>query len=308
MPSGRIDIHHHLIPSWYREAFERHGKSAGGWPTPDWSRASSLALMDELAIETALLSASAPGVNFGDRAEARSMARRVNEYAAEMVKDKPDRYGLFAVLPLPDMDGALAEVAFALDELGADGVGILSNIDGRYLGDPEFEPLWQELDRRGAVVFIHPEAPPMPMLKELPSPLLDFPFETTRTAVHMVTHGVMKRYTNVTVILAHAGGFIPFASERFAIAGRFSPDVTEEDMRTGMKRFYLDLALSSSPTSMPSLLSYADPTHLVYGSDFPFAPSQEFADMLDAYPLDTDQRAAVRRGNAERILPRLQSA
>ncbi len=149
---ARIDTHQHYLPQFYRDLLDSHGMDAGGWPTPDWSLEAALALMDDLQIATGVVSLSSPGVRFDDDETSRAVARRVNEFVAELVKDRPERFGLFASLPLPDVDGALAEIADAYDELHADGVVLLSNVDGIYLGDRAYEPVWEELNRRSAVV------------------------------------------------------------------------------------------------------------------------------------------------------------
>lgn len=303
---ARIDTHQHYVPDFYRDLLEAHGKDAGGWPTPAWSQTSALALMDELNIATGVVSLSSPGVRFDDDETSRTVAHRINDFGAELVKDRPDRFGLFASLPLPDVDGALAEIDRAFDELSADGVVLLSNVDGIYLGDGRYEPVWQELDRRSAVVFIHPDSPPMPMLPGMPSPILDFPFDTTRTAVHMVAHGVMSRYTNMKVILSHAGGFLPYAAYRFTGVSMFNDGIDSDEVLADLKRFYFDTALSSTPAAMPSLLSFADPTHITFGSDFPYAPtSDKITEMLDAADLDDTLRTGIDRKNAEALFPRL---
>lgn len=305
---ARIDTHQHYLPTFYRDLLDRHGMDAGGWPTPDWSRAAALALMDDLDIATGVLSLSSPGVRFDDDETSRRVARQINDFGAELVKDRPDRFGLFASLPLPDVDGALGEIAHAYDDLHADGVVLLSNVDGIYLGDPRYEPVWEELDRRAAVVFVHPDSPPMAMLPGMPSPLLDFPFDTTRSAVHMVANGVMSRHQNLKVILSHAGGFLPFSAYRFTGVSMFNDGITADQALTDLKRFYFDTALSSTPAAMPSLLAFADPTHITFGSDFPFAPTSKlFTDMLDDYQIDEVLRIGVDRGNAEALFPRLAS-
>ena len=305
----RIDVHQHLIPLAYRAVLDDRGLSAGGWPTPDWVPDSAIAMMDRRSIATGVLSLSAPGVHFGDGTAARSLARRVNEFGAELVKDRPDRFGQFAVVPLPDIDGALVEAAHALDVLHADGIVLLSNAHGRYLGDKEFEPLWAELDARAAVVFIHPTEPPIPRLDGLPSPLLDYPFDTTRTALHMVANGVMRRHTRLKVILSHAGGFLPYAAVRFAGAAQFIPEATSDEILTDLRRFYFDTALSGTPYALPSLVAFAAPGHILYGSDSPFAAEPwgvEFDAGLDAYPdWQPGQLHAVNRGNAEMLFSRL---
>lgn len=308
----RIDVHQHLLPPVYRAVMDRHGVTAAGWPTPAWDAASAIAMMDRRSIATGVLSISSPGTHFGDDAEARAVARDANTYAAELAKDRPDRFGFFAALPLPDVDGALAEAVHALDELHADGIVVLSNVRGRYLGDEAYEPLWAELDARGAVVFVHPDAPPTPMLDGMPGPVLDFPFDTTRTAVHMTLHGVLSRYTRMKVILSHAGGFLPYAAWRFTVGSRFNPGTTPEGIMTDLQRFYFDTALSSTPSALPSLLAFAAPGHVLYGSDFPFAPEDTgvlFDSMLDGYEgFEPGQLDAIDRGSAEALFPRLTGA
>jgi 6-methylsalicylate decarboxylase len=312
MTPGRIDVHQHLIPTRYRRALDERGLTAGGWPTPDWDPDSALAMMDRRGIATGVLSISAPGVHFGDDDAARQLARAVNEEHAELVAAHPDRFGQFAVLPLPDVDGAVAEAVHALDVLGADGVVVLSSAGGTYLGDPLFDPLWRELDARAAVVFVHPTAPPgLPMLPGLPSPLLDFPFDTTRAALQMATRRVLGRHPRVRVILSHAGGFVPFVATRLAGAAFFTEDVGEEEILDELRGFYVDTALSATPTALPSLTAFFPPGHVLYGSDFPFAPEQ-WGTSFDRY-LDEALRAGVPvlegvdRATAESLLPRLRS-
>lgn len=305
----RVDTHQHYIPDFYRSDMEAHHLSAGGWPTPDWSVEGAIALMDAEHIATGVVSVSSPGTHFGDDGKARDLARRVNEFGAELVKDRPDRFGLFASLPLPDVDGSIAEAAYAFDELRADGVVLMSNVRGRYLGDSAYEPLWAELERRDAVVFIHPDAPPMQMLERMPSPILDFPFDTTRTALHMVANGVFRRHPGLRVILSHAGGFLPYAAYRFTGVAAFHEGITPETVLEDLRRFYFDTALSSSPATLPSLTAFADPTHITFGSDYPFAPAtHEFDVMLDGSDLADDLKTAINRGNAQLLFPRLATA
>ncbi|MFJ6541680.1 amidohydrolase family protein [Streptomyces sp. NPDC091385] len=256
-------------------------------------------------------SVTSPGVHLGDDADARELARAVNEYGAEVVKDRPDRFGHFASIPLPDVDAAVAEAVYALDVLGADGVVLMSNAHGKYLGDADFEPLWAELDRRSANVFVHPAQPPMTLLPGTPAPLADYVFDTTRTALNMVLNGVMDRYRNVRVILSHGGGFLPYAAYRFSglTATVVDPERDAEDIVRALKRFYFDTALSASPSALPSLLAFAEPGHVLYGSDWPFAPTEAgsyYNHFLETYPdFAPGQAAAVNRGNAEALFPRL---
>ncbi|WP_018331836.1 amidohydrolase family protein [Actinomycetospora chiangmaiensis] len=307
---GRIDVHQHLIPTRYRRALDERGLTAGGWPTPDWDPDAALAMMDRRGIATGVLSISAPGVHFGDDAQARELARAVNEECAELVRAHPDRFGQFAVLTLPDVEGAVAEAVHALDVLGADGVSLLSNAGGAYLGDPSLDPLWEVLDERAAVVFVHPTVPPgLPMLPGLPSPLLDFPFDTTRAALQMAARKVLARHPRVRVILSHAGGFVPFVASRLAGAAQLVEGITEDDILDELRSFYVDTALSSAPSALPSITAFLRPGHLLYGSDSPFAPdswSARFDHVLDeALGAGDPVLAGVDRANAEALLPRL---
>ena len=312
MSADRIDVHQHLIPARYRQALDEEGLTAGGWPTPPWDPEAALAMMDRRGIATGVLSISAPGVHFGDDAAARTLARAVNEEHAELVAKHPDRFGQFAVLTLPDVEGAAAEAVHALDVLGADGVIVLSNAGGTCRGDPSVEPLWEVLDERGAVVFVHPTAPPgLPMLPNLPSPLLDFPFDTTRAALQMATRRVLARHPRMRVILSHAGGFVPFVASRLAAAAMFTEGVSGADILDELRSFSVDTALSATPTALPSVTAFFPPGHVLYGSDFPFA-AEEWGITFD---LELDE--AVRQGhpvlegvdrrNAEALLPRLRT-
>ncbi|WP_105972610.1 amidohydrolase family protein [Streptomyces geranii] len=305
----RIDVHQHLIPPERARAMA--GRASGlGWPAPVWDEESALAMMDRRSIATGMLSYAAPLAAPDDPAGARTGARSVNEYTAQLVGKRSDRFGMFAVLPLPDVAGALAEAAHALDELNADGVMVLSNAQGHYLGDPAFEPLWAELDHRSAVVFVHPTAPPGRPDPELPpAPLVDFPYDTSRTALHLAMRGVPRRYPRMRMILPHAGGFLPYAAHRLALAGHLAPDTTPEDILADLRRFYFDTALAGSPATLPSLLAFADPERILFGSDFPMLPeewSTGFDNGLDTYAgWGPGQLHAVNRGNAEKLFPRL---
>ncbi|MFC9293670.1 amidohydrolase family protein [Streptomyces sp. NPDC057011] len=310
-PPARIDVHQHVIPPDRSRAIGERA-AAIGWPAPAWDERSALAMMDRRSIATGVLSYAAPLAAPDDPVGARNSARSVNEFTAELVKDRPERFGQFAALPLPDVDGALIEAAYALDVLHADGVMVLSNAHGRYLGDPAFEPLWAELDARAAVVLVHPTAPPGTMVPGLPSPLVDFPYDTARTALHMAVNGVPGRYPRLKLILPHAGGFLPYAAQRFAVAAHLHPGSTPQGLLSELRRFYFDTAISAGPAALPSLLAFAAPGHVLYGSDFPMLPEEwgtGFDTGLDDYPHWQDgQLHAVNRGNAELLIPRLAQA
>ncbi len=304
----RIDTHHHIVPAAYAAWLKRKGmEAAGGLPIPQWSADSALALMDKYRIRTAIMSISTPGVHLGDDAEAREKAREVNEYAAEVVRKNPSRFGFFATLCLPDVKGSLDEVAYALDRLHADGVVLLANIRGVYLGDRAFDSLFDELNRRKAVVFVHPSQlygvdPP----KGIPPYIADFLLDTTRAAVRLAGSGTRARCPAWKVILSHAGGFVPYAAYR--IAGAASPKRDFADGLAQLQKFYLDLALSGSPTVLPSLMAFAKPDHVLYGTDWPYAADAivgAFTERYEGYSFDNARRASIDRGNAEALFPSL---
>jgi 6-methylsalicylate decarboxylase len=309
--ANRIDVHQHVVPPFWADALPSHGGDPSGWESPSWSFDDAIAFMDSQQIATGILSLTAPNVVGWAKAERREMARRVNEYTAGLVSNRPHRFGNFATLSLPDVEGALAEIAYAFDHLHADGVILLSNYEGRYLGDPAFEPLWAELDRRAAVVFIHPGKPEIAAIDGIPGPIVDYPFDTTRTAVQMVLNGVLDRFSKVQVILAHAGGFLPYASHRFAeLAAAVRPNAPTADvLLQKFKRFFFDTALSTGPAALPTLLAFAGAGQILYGSDLPYAPAAvgaSFTAKLDAYAdITHEQRAAIHNTNGLGLFPRL---
>ncbi|MEM5386742.1 amidohydrolase family protein [Paraburkholderia phymatum] len=308
---NRIDVHQHVVPPFWADALPSHGGDPSGWHMPTWSPESAIAFMDKLQIATGVLSLTAPGVQGWAAHEKRDIARRVNEYTADIVARYPARFGHFVTIPLPDMTGALLEIDHAFDALNADGVALLSNYGGQYPGDPAFEPMWAALDRRRAVVFVHPAKPGIETLRGMPGPMLDYPFDTTRAAVQLVLNGVIGRYPNVRVILSHAGGFLPYVAYRCAeLAPSVRADVPlTDDLLVLFQRFYFDMALSSSPVALPSLTAFAKPGHILYGSDYPYAPASvgaSFTEMFDAYDgLSSEQHAAINRDSALELFPRL---
>jgi predicted TIM-barrel fold metal-dependent hydrolase len=309
----RIDVHQHVVPPFYAQALASHGGDPSGSVTPDWSPERALDFMDSQQIATGILSVSTPSVVGWAQSERRQMARRINEYTADLVAGQPGRFGSFATLPLPDVGGAVEELGHALDTLHADGVVLMASYAGKYLGDPAFEPLWAELDRRHAVVFEHPGdtpgQPPLPPAAGVAPPMIDFPFETTRTGVQLVLNGVLDRYPQVRVILSHAGGFLPYASLRFAELARvFQHDAPSPDaILASFRSFYFDTALSAGPT-LPTLKAFAGPGHILFGTDSPYdhGVSAAFTAALDAdNSLTADDQAAISHRNAQALFPRL---
>jgi len=314
----RVDVHHHLVPTPYRSELRRLGISeVAGREVPEWSPELSLGVMDRHGIEMAVLSVSAPGVHFGDDAEARALARRCNESSAEIVAANPMRFGLFASVPLPDVDGALEEVTYALGTLGADGVVVLSSYaDGSYLGDPRFDDLMVELDRRAAVVFIPPAIPTAAdhMALDIPIFAMEFTFDTTRAAFNLAYTGALERYPNIRFILAHAGGTVPYLVERFDLLWFQDPELAERAPKGGsayMRSLFYDTALSANPHALRSLAELVGPDRVLFGSDYPFAPelaTEMQVSGLNAYDGYGDgDRRQVERSTALTLLPTLAS-
>jgi 6-methylsalicylate decarboxylase len=213
----RIDVHHHIMPPRYAAWLKDKGVRPGGVDVPDWSPHAGLHLMDAVGIRASILSLSTPGVWFGDAIEAERWAREVNEYTAEVVSEHPDRFGFFATVTLPDVQTAIKAADHAYEQLGADGIVLLANNDGRYLGDAAFAPLLQHLNERRAVVFIHPGELPAAPVEGIPSFTADFLLDTTRSAISLVLSGALQRYDRIRFILAHAGGFVPYIADRILL-------------------------------------------------------------------------------------------
>ncbi len=313
----RIDVHAHYMPAGYRAAAEAAGYAhPDGIPgLPHWDKTLAVDMMDGLNIRTAMLSISSPGVHFGDDAAARKLAREVNEEGAKVASDHPGRFGLFAALPLPDIDGALAEAAYAFDTLGADGVAVETNHHGMYMGDRRLDPLFAELNRRRAVVFMHPTSPTCPCCQTLslgyPRPLLEFMFETTRAVMNLLLTGTLDRFPDIRLIVPHAGAAVPVLADRvIGLAPAFLPEPVDPDhFFATLRRLYYDLAGYPLPRLAPALLQIADPARIFYGSDWPFTPLPivtRLAGEIDRTALfDAATRRRVLHDNALDLFPRL---
>jgi predicted TIM-barrel fold metal-dependent hydrolase len=322
----RIDVHTHFVPDGYRAVLARHGLDMiAGTPVPDWSAELHEEFMRRWGIATAVVSISDPGVYFGDTAEARETARLVNEEAAALIASGSDRWGAFASLPLPDVPAAVSELQHALDALKLDGVALLSNVDGVYLGDPALADLYAELDRRQAVVFVHPAVPVERPKLLYPPFLFEFTFDTTRAFVNLMYLGVFQNYPAIRWIFAHAGGTLPYLAFRLSL-GAFNEFVAPnvpDGPPAYYARAYYDTALSYGTSALSSLREVAPLDHIAFGSDWPFARQlfevsrsdlPQWAEGLapcdgDPAPalggLSSRERAQIDRGTAEALLPRL---
>ena len=246
--SGRIDVHQHMIPPGYAAWLRDRGVHAtGGRALPEWSPDLALEFMDRQGIATGILSISTPGVHLGDDTEARTVAREVNNYGAALAALHPGRFGIWASLPLPDIAGAVAEATRVLDQSTADGIVLLANHCGLYLGDPALDPLMAILDDRHAVLFVHPADLPGPPVPGIPPFAADFLLDTTRAAFNLVRNDVPRRYPNLRFILADAGGFVPYAAHRLAITVFAETGHDSAVILDDLSGFYFDTALVLQP-------------------------------------------------------------
>ena len=309
-----VDVHHHILPDFFwRETNEQDGP-VGGIAPPPWSKESALSFMDDAGIDVAVTSISTPGVHTGDDARARSLARRCNEFGAELVQARPERFGAFACLPLPDLDGSFAELAYALDVLKMDGVVLFSNARGVYLGDERFDAVFDELERRHAVVFVHPTASPDPAAHALglPDSLIDFVADTSRAIAHLHYSNTFARTPNVKYIFSHAGGTIPYLASRFAVVDEMGviPGGSKRGTAADtFRRLYWDTALSWRDPVLQLLRSVVGMDRVLFGTDFPYLRrdlaigSRE--QLGKTTTLSDAERPAVLGETALKLLPRI---
>ncbi|KAL1615724.1 hypothetical protein SLS54_008854 [Diplodia seriata] len=325
VPVNKVDTHHHFVPDFYQKAVEDSGGDPSGWPTPRWTRLSSELLMTRLGIQTSILSVTAPGPCILQGQASSELARALNDRAASIRDERPDRFGFFASLPsLLDTEAALRELRYALDTLGADGVTLFTRYGpaNTYLGHPSLEPVWAELNRRRCVVFVHPthSVDTSKVNPRMPQPMIDYPHETTRAAMDMITMGTRERFPDCTVILSHAGGTLPYIVGRVATPLDVAPGflggnaafggsgMTHEKVVAAFRSFHYDLALSASPAVLKLLLDMVPHEHILYGSDFPYAPPPAYPTFLrelESFEMDEDLRRKINYGNAQKLFPRL---
>ncbi len=303
----RIDVHHHLTPPAYVQ------RLAPRMPLSPlqtgWTVARTLADIDQAGIRTAMLSVTSPGFWFGDAADARDLVRASNEYGQGLVRDHAGRFGHFAALPLPDVDGALEATRHALDVLGADGVALFTSYQGKYLGDASFAPLFQELNRRRAIVYTHPNTSLCcaNVQPGIPEPAIEFGTDTTRTIASWVFGGFAQRFPDLRIIFSHAGGSLPALVERFDFMARQGPNQARfpDGIRPLLRGLFYDTAQASDPAPMAGLRSIVPISQVLFGTDYPYRRGAENVEGLAALGWTAAELAAVERGNAERLLPKL---
>ncbi len=303
---GPVDFHHHFVPPRHLEAILAQRESGR---TPPWSPDLSLAEMEKNGIATAICSLVQPGVWLGGGVEAsRTLARECNEYGARMVADHPGRFGLFAVIPLPDVDGSLREIGYALDTLKADGINLFTSFEKKYLGDPAFVPVYEELDRRRALVYVHPTQPVccMGLVPGVTVSTIEYATDTTRTIASLVYSGMTTRFPNIRFIFSHGGGTMPFLLGRFE---RLASEKQDPWLKDGaaplLRKFHYEIAQANHPGALDALLRLAPISNVLFGSDYPLRPASEVVEGVAAYSFTDAQRRAIHRENAERLVPRL---
>tara|TARA_R110001583_G_scaffold195215_3_gene370545 strand:- start:13878 stop:14849 length:972 start_codon:yes stop_codon:yes gene_type:complete len=318
MTEHRIDFHCHFLPDFYRQALvdAGHEKPDGIKALPKWSEESAIDMMNKVNIQHTCLSISSPGVHFGDDAKAQLLSRQVNEEAARLAKNHPGRFSFFASLPLPDNEAAKQELIYAMDKLGAIGMVMGSNLDGRYAGDNSLFPIYHELNQRGGILFVHPTTPNCHCGSNVssqgnsflyPAPVMEYMFETTRTITHLIHAGILDKFPDIKILVPHAGAALCLLSSRIDLA---VPMLSSDDalplIKPALKKLYFDLAGIPVPDMLPILLNNADLKKIVYGSDYPFTPLPtvlELAKLLDSaqYPHPTSLHQ-IMTSNATQLL------
>jgi predicted TIM-barrel fold metal-dependent hydrolase len=302
----RIDVHHHIIPPVQAEALIAN---RGGTPAK-WSPAMSLEDMDKAGVATAITSVQNPGVWFGRVDEAaRKLARGCNEYAAKLEQDHPGRFRTFAVIPLPDTEGSLREIEYALDTLKAEGVALWTVYSGKYLGDPAFLPVFEELNRRKAVVYTHPTPPDCcnNLVKGMPVSSLEYNHDTTRTIASLI-FGEGKtalRYPDIRFIWSHSGGTVPFLTSRFEETAKRRKDEFPNGAAPILRRFFYEVAQGNTPAMLAGLFYMVPVSQVMFGSDFPYRRGVEAVEGLANYKLTDAERRAIDYENALRMFPRI---
>jgi len=310
---SRVDVHHHMLPPRYIQERLNAGTTEGSTELASWTPARTLEQLDKNGIQTAILSLSQPGLKFEDIEGTRSMLRYVNEYGAELARDHPGRFGLFATLPLADIDGSLREIEYAFDVLKVDGVGLLTSYGTRYPGNPHFDPVFAELNRRKAVAFFHPNMPAccIGILPDVPGPTIEYQFNTARAVTNLLYTGTLNKYPDIRYIFCHSGGamipqvgrIIRHAQESKRISARLPNGPLAE-----IRKLHFDTAQAADPWNFGAARTYLPITQLLMGSDYPFVQVSDTVESLLKLSLNEADLLAVTRENALRLFPRLKAA
>jgi predicted TIM-barrel fold metal-dependent hydrolase len=309
-PAGLVDVHHHFIPPfWFDEVKDHISRQGGGRIVPNWygwSEERALERMDETGVATAIVSISAPGVWFGDVAQGRRLSRETSLFAAQMRQRHPKRFGFFAALPLPDIEGSLREIEYAFDQLHANGFVLMTSYGDRWLGDPSFDPVMQELDRRGAIVYVHPGSPACcsQLMSYVPPFLTEFTQDTNRTITSLMFSGQLVRRRAIRFIFSHAGGTIPMLAGRISQLSTSVPQLAAavpDGVEAELRRLYYEVANSANRPAIAALLSLVPATQVMFGSDFPLVPIAATQAKLSGLGLSESDLASLSRGTAAKL-------
>ncbi len=310
----RIDVHHHILPPrWIAEERERMaGRAMDFNRVAQWTPAMSLDAMDRNGIATTITSISTVIVRPNDPKAAHSLARECNEFAARLAQDHPGRFGVFALLPLPHVEECLKEIDYAANVLKCDGFKLQTSYETQWPGDPAFAPVFDELDRRKAVIFFHPTVPGCctNLLPDLNPPLIEYPFDTTRAILSLVFGGTVTRCPNIKFIFSHGGGTIPMLAHRVAnlvtqrkdLAARLPNGAIEE-----FRKLYFDVVTATNPPGMAALLKLTTAAQLLFGTDTPYMRAESTVSGLAALGLSAADVKAIECDNALRLMPSLKS-
>jgi 6-methylsalicylate decarboxylase len=305
---GRIDVHHHFgSPAWISMTSTKKTQGYQTWQP--YTPARAIEDMDRGGVTTSMISITTPGIWFGNLEETRSMARRENEYGAKMVSDHKDRFSLFAVLPLPDVEASLREIEYAFDTLKAEGVGLLSNWGNKWLADESFKPVLDELNRRKAIVYTHGAAPSCcggSYVPGVPETTIEYNTDVSRTIVSLISSGTASRTPDIRYILSHGGGTITALTGRFlgneATADNLAAKPKLDSRLYHLRRFYYDTAASTNPVNIQSLKMLVGTSQIVFGTDHPFGNSANIAAALQKVGLTADELRGIDRDNAVRMM------
>jgi 6-methylsalicylate decarboxylase len=309
----RIDVHHHISPPTWIDAVKK--AKLDNPPITNWSVEKSLDDMDKAGIATSIASPTTPQLNFlaDDKETAARLARESNEYTKKIMADHPGRFGLFAMLPLPHIDESLKEIAFAFDTLKADGVGVMTSYGDKWLGYPQFAPVWEELNRRKATVYTHPTGANccVNLVQGIGESTVEFGADTTRTIVSLIFSGTSQRFKDINWIFSHGGGALTSFAERLQVQMVSTPPYKDKFTRAivdgELTRFYYDTAQISNAVTIGALAKLVPISQIVYGTDYPYRTGLEHVKGLSTAFSGADL-LAIDRDNALRIIPRLKTA
>ena len=306
----RIDVHHHFFPpAWIEQAQQQ--KPGPSPAQREWTPARVLEHMDNSGVATAIASLSPWGVAFAEPAQLAKLARICNDHAAQMARDHPGRFGLFAALPLPDIDASLKEIAYALDTLRADGVGMMTSYGDKWPGDPAFQPVMEELERRQAVVYFHPTTASCcgNLIPGVAPSTIEWPVDTARAIVSLLFSGSLVRYPNIRFIFSHAGGALPALSGRIANFAKRDKNVEKyapDGVPAQLAKLHYDTANGFAAPAMAALMAMVPVSQILYGSDYPYFSLEENVEGLAEIRMTHAERRAIDRGNAARLMPKYQ--